>query len=79
VSDDEERQLRIELMTVQIDQGRLNIDKMRADMTMSQQKLDRETRHWFRVFVLQIATTVAASVAAGAAALGLILHWMGKL
>jgi hypothetical protein len=66
--DDEERQLKIELMTVQIDQGRLNIDKMRQEMRL-------ETRK----FVLQAIAALAASVAAGAAALGLILHWMGKL
>jgi len=72
MSDDEERQLRM-------DQMALNIEKMRFDMTMAQQKLDRETRRWMRQFALQLAATIAASVAAGATALGLILHWMGKL
>lgn len=67
-TDETERQLKIELMTVQIDQGRLNIDKMRHDMRMENRK-----------FAIQVVAAFAASVAAGAAALGLILHLLGKL
>jgi hypothetical protein len=32
MTDDEERALRIELMKIQIDEGRVNIDKMRQEM-----------------------------------------------
>ncbi len=32
MADDEERELRIELMKTQIDEGRLNIDKLRQEM-----------------------------------------------
>jgi hypothetical protein len=63
VSDDEERQLRIELMTVQIDQGRLNIEKMRDDMRMEQRKLTRQSI----ALGLSAASVVIAAFAAGAA------------
>ena len=72
MSDDEERQLRIDQMTV-------NIEKMRFDMDMAQRKLDADRRRWVWQVVLGLAGTMAASVAAGAAMLGLILHWMGKI
>jgi hypothetical protein len=68
LADDQEQQLRIELMTVQIDQGRLNMDRLRQEIRAENRK-----------FVLQLVATIAASVAAGAGALGLILHLMGKI
>jgi hypothetical protein len=61
VTDDEERELRCDLMTIQI-------EKFRHDMRW-------ETRK----FVLQIVAALGAAFAGGAAFLGLILHWMGKL
>jgi hypothetical protein len=68
MSDDEERELRIELMTAQIDQARLNIDKMRLEMKMENRK-----------FLVQLVGALAAAMAAGAGLLGLILHLTGKL
>jgi hypothetical protein len=44
-------------------------------MTIQIERLRQEIRLENRKFV----TSIAASVAVGAAALGLILHWMGKL
>ena len=38
LTDEEERELRIELMTTQIEQARLNIDKMRLEMKMENRK-----------------------------------------
>ena len=67
-SNDEERELRIELMNVQIEQGRLNLDKMRLEMKMENRK-----------FLVQFLSAIAASMAAGAAIFGLILHLTGKL
>jgi hypothetical protein len=66
--DDEERALRIELMNVQIEQGRLNIDKMRLEMKMENRK-----------FLFQALGSLAAAMAAGAAIFGLILHLTGRL
>jgi len=64
----EERDLRIELMTVQIEQGRINIDKMRQEMRLETRKI-----------VWQTVASLAGAATAGAAVLGLILHLMGKL
>jgi hypothetical protein len=66
--DDEERDLRIELMTVQIEQGRVNIDKMRQEMRTETRKI-----------VIQTVASLAAAATAGAAICGLILHWIGKI
>ena len=79
MTDEEERELRIELMNVQIDQGRLNIEKLRQDMERDRARDQIELRRWTRQFVLQIVGTIAASVAAGAALFGLILHLTGRL
>jgi hypothetical protein len=65
---DEERELRIELMNTQIEQGRVNIDKMRLEMKMENRK-----------FFFQALGSLAAAMAAGAAIFGLILHLTGKL
>lgn len=65
---DEDRELRIELMNVQIEQGRLNIDKMRLEMKMENRK-----------FLFQALGSLAAAMAAGAAIFGLILHLTGRL
>lgn len=67
-ANDKERELRITLMNVQIDQGRLNIDKMRLEMKMEQRK-----------FLFQALGSLAAAMAAGAAIFGLILRLTGKL
>jgi hypothetical protein len=50
-----------------------------ALMTTQAERLRQEIRAETRKFVLQMIATIAASVAAGAGALGLILHLMGKL
>jgi hypothetical protein len=64
MSDDEDRELR----------------ELRRDlMTIQIERLRQEIRLENRKFLIQFVTSIAASVAAGAAALGLILHWMGKL
>lgn len=64
----DEHLLRMELMNVQIDQGRLNIDKMRLEMKMENRK-----------FFAQAVSALAAAMAAGAAIFGLILHLTGRL
>lgn len=66
--EDEERELRMELMTAQIEQARANIDKMR-----------REIRWETRKIMWQTVASLAAAATAGAAILGLILHLTGKL
>ena len=58
LSDEEERELRIELMTTQIEQARLNIDKMRLEMKM-------ENRKFLVSAVLALAAACAAGVALG--------------
>jgi hypothetical protein len=70
--DDEERQLRIELMIAQIDHARLNIEKIQHD-------LEVEQRRYTRQFALQLVSALAAAMAAGAAIFGLILHLTGRL
>jgi hypothetical protein len=55
-------------MTVQIDQGRVNIDKMRLEMRMENRK-----------FFAQAVSALAAAMAAGAALFGLIPHLTGRL
>lgn len=65
---DEERELRMKLMTVQIEQAQANIDKMR-----------REIRWETRKIIWQTVASLAAAATAGAAILGLILHLTGKL
>ena len=66
--DDEERELRIELMNVQIEQGRLNIQKLRQEIRLENRK-----------FLFQALGSLAAAMAAGAAIFGLILHLTGRL
>jgi hypothetical protein len=61
MSDDRERQLRIMLMTTQVERLRQEI------------KTDN------RRFLVQFLGAMAASMAAGAAILGLILHLTGRL
>jgi hypothetical protein len=61
MSDDRERQLRIMLMTTQVERLRQEI------------KTDN------RRFLVQFIGAMAASMAAGAAILGLILHLTGRL
>jgi hypothetical protein len=56
--DDEERELRIALMTTQIEQARMNIDKMRLEMKM-------ENRKFVVSALLAFAATLAAGVALG--------------
>jgi hypothetical protein len=54
--------------------------ELRRDlMTIQIERLRQEIRLENRKFLLQAIAAMAASLAAGAAALGLILHWMGKL
>jgi hypothetical protein len=53
---------------LRIDQMTINIEKMRTDMRW-------ETRR----FAVQIIAGFGAAFAGGAAALGLVLHLMGKL
>lgn len=67
-SNDEERELRMKLMTVQIEQAQANIDKMR-----------REIRWETRKIIWQTVASLAAAATAGAAILGLILHLTGRL
>jgi hypothetical protein len=55
-ADDVERQLRMELMAVQIDQGRLNM-----------KRLEQEIRLENRKFVLQAILATSAALAAGIA------------
>jgi hypothetical protein len=64
MSDDRERQLRIELMTVQIDHGRVNIEKLRDDMRMAQRSMNRQTA----AIIVSVVSVVIAAFAAGAAA-----------
>ena len=66
--DQEEQDLRIDQMTV-------NIEKMRFDIEAEQKRQAWETRK----FVVQIIAGFGTAFAGGAAALGLILHWLGKL
>jgi hypothetical protein len=63
--DQEEQDLRIDQMTI-------NIEKMRLDMAQQQKW---ETRK----FVLQLVAALGTAFAGGAAALGLTLHFLGKL
>jgi hypothetical protein len=65
--DQEEQDLRIDLMS-------MNIDKIRADLAAQQKQLEWETRK----FVVQFIASLGAAFAGGAAALGLILHLTGK-
>jgi hypothetical protein len=51
-----------------IDQMTINIEKMRADMRLENKR-----------FFWQAVTAMGTAFAGGAALLGLILHWMGKL
>lgn len=67
-TDDEERELRILLMVTQIEQARVNIDKMRQDIRLESRKI-----------VWQTVASLAAAATAGAAVLGLILHLTGRL
>jgi hypothetical protein len=54
--------------------------ELRRDlMTIQIERLRQEIRLENRKFLLQAIAAMAASLAAGAATLGLILHWMGKL
>lgn len=48
-------------------------------MTTQAERLRQEIRLENRKFVVQFVASLAASATAGAAVLGLILHWMGKL
>jgi glycerate kinase len=66
--DQEEQDLRIDLMTI-------NIEKLRADLAAQQKQLEWETRK----FVVQIIAGFGAAAGGGAALLALILHWTGKL
>jgi hypothetical protein len=59
--DQEEQDLRIDQMTI-------NIEKMRADMSLENKR-----------FFWQAVAAMGTAFAGGAALLGLILHWMGKL
>jgi len=65
--DQEEQDLRIDQMTI-------NIEKMRADLSMQQKQLEWETRK----FILPLVASLGAACAGGAAALGLVLHLTGK-
>lgn len=67
-TNDEERELRMELMNVQIEQGRLSIQKLREEIRLENRK-----------FIFQAIGSLAAAMAAGAAIFGLILHLTGKL
>lgn len=67
-ANDEERELRMELMNVQIEQGRLSIQKLREEIRLENRK-----------FIFQAIGSLAAAMAAGAALFGLILHLTGKL
>lgn len=55
-------------MNVQIEQGRVNIDKMRQEIKMETRKI-----------VIQTVSALAAAMAAGAAIFGIILHLTGRL
>lgn len=55
-------------MTVQIDQGRVNIDRLRREIKTDNRK-----------FLVQLLSGTAAAMAAGAALFGLILHLTGRL
>jgi hypothetical protein len=68
VSDDEDRELRMEWL-------RMQLTKAEFDMQMELRKLKRQSI----TIAISVVAAMAASLAAGAAALGLILHWMGKL
>jgi hypothetical protein len=48
-------------------------------MTTQTERLRQEIRTENRKFLIQFVAAMAASVAAGAGALGLILHLMGRL
>ncbi len=52
----------------------INIEKMRADLSMQQKQLEWETRK----FILQLVASLGAAFAGGAAALGLVLYLTGK-
>jgi len=68
MSGDPERELRMELMSAQIEQTRLNIDKMRQEMRLETRKI-----------IWQTVASLAAAATAGAAIFGLILRLTGKL
>lgn len=54
--------------------------ELRKDLTMIQiERLRQEIRLENRKFLVQFLAAIAASMAAGAAILGLILHLTGKL
>jgi len=53
----------------------VNIGQMRAEMAARRQELDWETRKFF----VQFIAAIGAAFAGGAATLGLILHWTGRL
>ena len=67
-TDDEERELRIELMIAQIEQSRLASQKLRQEIRLENRK-----------FLFQALGSLAAAMAGGAAIFGLILHLTGRL
>lgn len=56
--DDEERSLRIELMVVQIDKGRLDIKRLEQEIRM-------ENRKFFVQFTLALAAALGVGIALG--------------
>lgn len=57
----------------------VNIEKMRVDMQQQQLAWQHAQKWETRKFVVQIVAGFGTAFAGGAAVLGLILHWLGKL
>jgi hypothetical protein len=72
--DDDERQLRIDLMTAQIETLQAEREKLRAETDRYRQEIRMENRK----FAMQFISAIAAALGAGAVIGGLVVHLLGK-
>jgi CO dehydrogenase/acetyl-CoA synthase beta subunit len=74
--DQEEQDLRLELMTAQLDQIRFEMEQARRDFETGQQRSAQIAREDRRRFYIQMIVT---SIAGLTAAVALILHLLGRV
>ena len=70
-----EHELRTELLIMSIEQAKVNIEQMR----LNSDKLRSDLRYESRKFAVQLVAGLSTAFAAGVAVFGLVLRLMGKL
>ena len=66
-------------MTVNIEKMRFDIEESRRQSELAADRRAEDLKWETRKFTVQIVAGFGAAFAGGAAILGLILHWIGKL